>query len=109
MSDSSTPLSAARRARASRGAPSRGKSRRIRKAPKSAVAALLGAARDRRLAQESERLERFAREFKELQRALHELLTAASESRLEAEAARLQRAIEDEALRAESRSARLAG
>jgi len=107
MSESSTPLSADRRTRGTRRAPSRGK-RHIRRAPESPVAAFLGAARDHRLAQEIERLERFTREFKELQRAVHELLTSAAEARLEAEAARLERALEDEAARAAARRAILA-
>lgn len=73
------------------------------------MAALLLESRDRRLAEEAERLERFEREFKALQRAVHELLTEAAASRLEAEAARLERAIEDEAARAKERRSRIAG
>jgi|GEM_PF-6560919 len=112
MSDTPTPMTTARRAaraagpspRASAPVASRakpGRTRRIRRAPESAVAAILAEARDRRLEGEADRLGRFAQEFGALCEALRQLLARAEAARLDAEAERLERAIGEEEARRE--------
>jgi uncharacterized protein (UPF0335 family) len=103
MSETATPLEAARRTAPKRAAkrtsPKASGTRRIRRAPATPAAAALEAMRDHRIQLETERLERFAREFRALQESVWELLETAAARRLDAEAVRLELAIEEEAER----------